>query len=86
MLFVLLIVGAVVLARAPMSEEELGADEPLVWADVERQFERVDRQGPGPVEPEAPGVRPTTDPRPAGAPTGRSDRDGAEPTTGPARR
>jgi cytochrome c oxidase assembly factor CtaG len=48
MLFVLLIVGAVVLARAPMSEEELGADEPLVWADVERQFERADRRHPKP--------------------------------------
>ena len=45
MLFVLLIVGAVVLSRAPRSEDELAADEPLVWADVERQFERVDRGG-----------------------------------------
>jgi len=44
MLLVLLIVGAVVLARAPVTEEELARDEPLVWADVERQFERVDRQ------------------------------------------
>jgi putative membrane protein len=43
MLFVLLIVGAVVLSRAPRSEDELIAGEPLVWADVERQFERVDR-------------------------------------------
>jgi cytochrome c oxidase assembly factor CtaG len=53
LLFVLLIVGAVVLARAPMSEEELGADEPLVWADVERQFERADRRHlkPGPDLP-----------------------------------
>ncbi len=44
MLFVLLTVGAVVLARAPRSEEEIDASETLVWADVERQFERVDRQ------------------------------------------
>jgi cytochrome c oxidase assembly factor CtaG len=44
MLFVLLIVGAVVLSRAPRSDEDFGSDE-LVWADVERQFERVDRQG-----------------------------------------
>ncbi len=43
MLFVLLIVGAVVLARAPRSEEEF--DDRLVWADVERQFERADRRG-----------------------------------------
>ena len=51
MLFVLLIVGAVVLSRAPRSEDELAAHEPLVWADVERQFERVDRAGgrPGPA-------------------------------------
>ncbi len=45
MLFVLLTVGAVVLARAPVSEEEFGPDDPLVWADVEREFERADRQG-----------------------------------------
>ncbi len=44
MLFVLLTVGAVVLARAPRSEEEIDASETLVWADVEREFERVDRQ------------------------------------------
>jgi cytochrome c oxidase assembly factor CtaG len=44
MLFVLLIVGAVVLARAPRDDEELAPSEPLVWADVERQFERVDRR------------------------------------------
>ena len=51
MLFVLLIVGAVVLARAPRSDEEFAVDEPLVWADVERQFERADRHGlSGPVE------------------------------------
>ena len=43
MLLVLLTVGAVVLARAPMSDEEIGPDDPLVWADVERQFERADR-------------------------------------------
>jgi cytochrome c oxidase assembly factor CtaG len=46
MLLVLLTVGAVVLARAPLAEEEFGKDDPLVWADVERQFERADRQGP----------------------------------------
>jgi cytochrome c oxidase assembly factor CtaG len=45
MLFVLLTVGAVVLARAPVSDEEFGRDDPLVWADVERQFERADRHG-----------------------------------------
>ena len=38
--------GGVVLSRAPLSDEEFTPDDPLVWADVERQFERVDRQGP----------------------------------------
>ena len=57
MLLVLLIVGGVVLSRAPRSDEEFAEDDPLVWADVERQFERVDRQGtapsrhPGPADP-----------------------------------
>jgi putative membrane protein len=44
MLLVLLAVGAVVLARASTSDDEF-ADDQLVWADVERQFERVDRRG-----------------------------------------
>jgi cytochrome c oxidase assembly factor CtaG len=51
MLLVLLIVGAVVLSRAPRSEDEFARDEPLVWADVERQFERVDRQSAKSMEP-----------------------------------
>jgi putative membrane protein len=44
MLLVLLIVGGVVLSRAPLSDEEFVRDDPLVWADVERQFERADRR------------------------------------------
>ncbi len=44
MLLVLLIVGGVVLSRTPLSDEELIGDDPLVWADVERQFERADRR------------------------------------------
>jgi cytochrome c oxidase assembly factor CtaG len=44
MLLVLLTVGAVVLARAPTTDEEIGTTDPLVWADVERQFERADRR------------------------------------------
>jgi putative membrane protein len=52
MLIVLLTVGSVFLLRA---DEELSADDPLVWADVQRQFERADRQGPSdsstPTEP-----------------------------------
>jgi cytochrome c oxidase assembly factor CtaG len=44
MLFVLLGVGAFVLARASRSEDEADADEPLVWADVERELERAARR------------------------------------------
>jgi cytochrome c oxidase assembly factor CtaG len=44
LLLVLLTVGAVVLARAPISGEDSGGSEPLVWADVEREFERADRR------------------------------------------
>jgi putative membrane protein len=44
MLLVLLTVGGVALARAPLSDDEYGEEEPLRWADVERQFERADRR------------------------------------------
>jgi len=44
MLIVLLTVGAIGLAKAPSSEEEVGLDDRLVWADVQRQFERADRK------------------------------------------
>jgi cytochrome c oxidase assembly factor CtaG len=44
MIFVLLGVGAVVLARASRSEDESEVDEPLVWADVERELERAARR------------------------------------------
>jgi hypothetical protein len=27
------------------TDDEMNTDEPLVWADVQRQFERADRQG-----------------------------------------
>jgi putative membrane protein len=43
MLIVLLSVGTVFLFR---SDEESSPDDPLVWADVQRQFERADRQDP----------------------------------------
>jgi cytochrome c oxidase assembly factor CtaG len=42
MLLVLLTVGTVFLLR---SDEEAETDDPLVWADVQRRFERADRQG-----------------------------------------
>jgi len=41
MLIVLLTVGTVFLLR---TDEESNADDPLLWADVQRQFERADRQ------------------------------------------
>ena len=48
MLFVLLTVGAVVLTRAQRlderSAEAEAAEDPLLWGDVERQFERADRR------------------------------------------
>jgi cytochrome c oxidase assembly factor CtaG len=47
MLIVLLSVGGIGLARASSSEDEVGLDERLVWADVKRQFERVDRRMSG---------------------------------------
>ena len=73
MLLVLLIVGGVVLSRAPRSEEQFTGDDPLVWADVERQFERVDRRGTrgaGHLPPSGPGLAagPDGDDGPGGGP------------------
>lgn len=76
MLLVLLIVGAVVLAHAPRSEDELARDEPLVWADVERQFERVDRQSAKAAEPVTDGEGATG--RPGGAGPRRGTGGGAD--------
>jgi cytochrome c oxidase assembly factor CtaG len=47
MLIVLLTVGGLGLVKAPASDtvEEPALDERLVWADVQRQFERADRRG-----------------------------------------
>jgi len=77
MLLVLLSVGGVVLAHASTTDDELGND-PLVWADVERQFERADRRGlprsagsaaaiPG-AEGAAPGPDRSEHPSPSGDP------------------
>jgi putative membrane protein len=58
----LLVVAAVILARAPDSDDDLGPEDPLVWADIERHFERADRRrhpiaDPGvPPAPETPEV------------------------------
>ena len=77
MLLVLLIVGAVVLSRAPLSEDDLVRDEPLVWADVERQFERVDRQSAKSAEPVTDGDAPTGQHDSAG-PKGGADGAGGD--------
>ncbi len=47
MLIVLLTVGGIGLARSKPSDDEVSLGEPLVWADVQRQFERADRSGRG---------------------------------------
>jgi hypothetical protein len=44
-LITLLIVAGVILSRAPDSDDDLGPEDPLVWADIERHFERIDRRG-----------------------------------------
>jgi cytochrome c oxidase assembly factor CtaG len=51
MLIVLLSVGTYFLLR---TDENLGTEDPLVWADVQRQFERADRSTvDGPASPES---------------------------------
>ena len=50
-LFTLLAVAGVILARAPDSDDDLGPEDPLVWADIERHFERADRKGQSAQEP-----------------------------------
>ncbi len=44
-LLTLLTVAGAILARAPETDEDLGPEDPMVWADVERHFERADRRG-----------------------------------------
>lgn len=80
-LFVMLTVGAVVLSRAHQADQEFGESEPLVWADVERQFERADRHGgPGPTgpvgpSPPGPGDRPSSPDPGVSEPEGRMGKD-----------
>ena len=52
---VLLAVAGVVLARAPDTDDDLGPEDPLSWADVQRHFERVDRHGQAMAEPDPSG-------------------------------
>ncbi len=51
-LLVLLTVAGVILARSPDTDDDLGPEDPLSWADVERHFERVDRHGRAMSDPE----------------------------------
>jgi hypothetical protein len=44
LLIVLLTVGGIGLVKSPTSEEDASVDDRLVWADVQRQFERADRR------------------------------------------
>ena len=74
-LFVLLSVAGVELARAPDSDDDLGPEDPLVWADVERHFERLDRRGAVVVEsgPTPPGTPQPGDAPASGPPPGEPD-------------
>ena len=44
-LITLLAVAAVILSQAPDTDDDFGPEDPLVWADIERHFERADRKG-----------------------------------------
>jgi cytochrome c oxidase assembly factor CtaG len=93
MLIVLLTVGAIGLVGAPTSEEEVGLDDHLVWADVQRQFERaerrISRQGdrdPATIAQRATPLRrgdpfhddPGASPDPGAPNASRTERDGPE--------
>ena len=78
---VLLAVAGVVLARAPDTDDDLGPEDPLSWADVQRHFERVDRHGQAMAEPDPGGAAGPGD-LGAGTP-GESDPGGGRgPTAG----
>jgi cytochrome c oxidase assembly factor CtaG len=92
MLLVLVSVGGVVLARAPTGDEELGPHDPLVWADVERQFERADRRSSkissthptGAVAPQpGPDPGPGADPDESPAPGVSPEHDLSDHPSGP---
>ena len=55
----LLTVAAVILSQAPDTDDDFGPEDPLVWADIERHFERADRKG-GPSSGSMPDVETTT--------------------------
>ncbi len=75
--FVLLTVAGVVLVRAPDTDDDLGPEDPLSWADVERHFERVDRHGHAMPSPDWRGRRGPTGCPPTPPATARPGRIGA---------
>jgi cytochrome c oxidase assembly factor CtaG len=81
MLIVLLTVAGFGLARTPTSEEEPSLDDRLVWADVQRQFERAERRSArqGDNGPDA-GGRLGTSPGSGGRLHGRSGQTPGLPT------
>jgi cytochrome c oxidase assembly factor CtaG len=62
MLITLLTVGGVGLAKSKPSDEESSLNDPLVWADVQRQFERVDRRLSGRTDFPSPTGQPEATP------------------------
>jgi hypothetical protein len=66
MLIVLITVGGVGLAKSKPSEEEVSLGDPLVWADVKREFERADRR----ISGRGKGGRPAVDRPRSGTPIG----------------
>ena len=78
-LLTLLTMAAVELVRAPDSDEDLGPEDPLVWADVERHFERADRRRTtvGVPSGDRSGDDPTDSGRPAGDHGDRGGQGGA---------
>jgi cytochrome c oxidase assembly factor CtaG len=81
-LITLLGVAAAILVQAPDSDEDLGPEDPLVWADVQRHFERADRRsvvvpdlGGAPPPPGVDGEAPAVDDPAAGSPQPPGDVD-----------
>jgi len=75
---VLLTVAGVILVQAPDTDDDLGPEDPLSWADVERHFERVDRRGRAMPEPDSLAAGPGGPGGPAAGPAGPDDPTGPD--------
>jgi cytochrome c oxidase assembly factor CtaG len=83
-LLTLLTVAGVILAQAPDTDDDLGPEDPLVWADIERHFERADRRHhaaaavapPSPPQSGPPGTASPGDGGGSGGAEGPPDGDG----------